>query len=139
MEKIKVKLKKYTYTLIREPAPTDKIAGCFGCFFCKRRDGNYIQTCGPYKLGSCGSIFKKNHTIFKLIKENVMEPIEMIWAMFKVYLNNPNYYVKQEDILANVCGNGSRDVRKMMNSLGIHKGNPSTLTYGQLLKQCNII
>lgn len=24
--------------------------------------------------------------------------------MFKVYLNNPNYYVKQEDILANVCG-----------------------------------
>lgn len=42
--------------------------------------------------------------------------------MFKVYLNNPNYYVKQEDILANVCGNGSRDVRKMMNSLGISQG-----------------
>lgn len=62
----------------------------------------------------------------------------MIWAMFKVYLNNPNYYVKPEDILANVCGNGSRDVRKIMNSLGI-KGNPSTLTYGQLLKQYNII
>lgn len=59
----------------------------------------------------------------------------MIWAMFKVYLNNPNYYVKQEDILANVCGNGSRDVRKIM----IHKGDPSKLTYGQLLKQCNII
>lgn len=59
----------------------------------------------------------------------------MIWAMFKVYLNNPNYYVKQEDILANVCGN----VRRMMNSLGIYKGDPSTLTYGQLLKQCNII
>ena len=66
----------------------------------------------------------------------------MIWAMFKVYLNNPNYYVKQEDILANVCGNGSRDVRdvrKIMNFLGIHKGDPSKLTYGQLLKQCNII
>ena len=57
----------------REPAPTDKIAGCFGCFFCKRRDGNYIQTCGPYKLGSCGSIFKKNHTIFKLIKRECNE------------------------------------------------------------------
>lgn len=41
-----------------------------------------------------------------------MQKIEMIWAMFKVYLNNPNYYVKQEDILANVCSNGSRDVRK---------------------------
>lgn len=38
----------------------------------------------------------------------------MIWAMFKVYLNNPNYYVNT-------------------------KGDPSTLTYGQLLKQCNII
>lgn len=42
--------------------------------------------------------------------------------MFKVYLNNPNYYVKQEDILANVCGNGSRDVRKIMNSLGYSQG-----------------
>ena len=27
-----------------------------------------------------------------------MKPIEMIWAMFKVYLNNPNYFVKQEDV-----------------------------------------
>lgn len=36
----------------------------------------------------------------------------MIWAMFKVYLNNPNYYVKQEDILANVCGNGSGGCKK---------------------------
>ena len=63
----------------------------------------------------------------------------MIWAMFKVYLNNPNYYVKQEDILANVCGNGSRDVRKIMNSLVNTKRVHSTLTYGQLLKQCNII
>lgn len=68
-----------------------------------------------------------------------MQKIEMIWVV-KVYLeHSPNYYVKQEDILANVCGNGSRDVRKMMNSLGIHKGNPSKLTYGQLLKQYNII
>lgn len=32
-----------------------------------------------------------------------MKPIEMIWAMFKVYLNNPNYFVKQEDVLANLC------------------------------------
>lgn len=46
-----------------------------------------------------------------------MQKIEMIWAMFKVYLNNPNYYVKQDDILANVCGNGSRDVRKKDNEL----------------------
>lgn len=63
----------------------------------------------------------------------------MIWAMFKVYLNNPNYYVKQEDILACMWQWKQGNVRKMMNSLGIYKGNPSTLTYGQLLKQCNII
>lgn len=63
----------------------------------------------------------------------------MIWAMFKVYLNNPNYYVKQEDILANVCGNGSRDVRRMMDLPWYSQGSSSTLTYGQLLKQCNII
>lgn len=36
-----------------------------------------------------------------------MKPIEMIWAMFKVYLNNPNYFVKQEDVLANLCMEGS--------------------------------
>ena len=78
------------------------------------------------------------HLVYKATNE-IVTPLEMIWAMFKVYLNNPNYYVKQEDILANVCGNGSRDVRRMMNSLGIHKGDPSKLTYGQLLKQCNII
>lgn len=35
-----------------------------------------------------------------------MKPIEMIWAMFKVYLNNPNYFVKQEDVLANLCMEG---------------------------------
>lgn len=28
-----------------------------------------------------------------------MKPIEMIWAMFKIYLNNPNYFVKQSDVL----------------------------------------
>lgn len=35
-----------------------------------------------------------------------MKPIEMIWAMFKVYLNNPNYFVKQEDVLANFMYGG---------------------------------
>lgn len=40
----------------------------------------------------------------------MMKPIEMIWAMFKVYLNNPNYFVKQEDVLANLCMEGSTDV-----------------------------
>lgn len=44
-----------------------------------------------------------------------MKPIEMIWAMFKVYLNNPNYFVKQEDVLANLCMEGSTDVIRMCN------------------------
>ena len=74
-----LKLKEFHITSNGEPIyhlvykATNEIAGCFGCFFCKRRDGNYIQTCGPYKLGSCGSIFKKNHTIFKLIKRECNE------------------------------------------------------------------
>lgn len=45
-----------------------------------------------------------------------MKPIEMIWAMFKVYLNNPNYFVKQSDVLANLCMEGSTDVIRMCNS-----------------------
>lgn len=64
----------------------------------------------------------------------------MIWAMFKVYLNNPNYLVQQEDVLADLCMNGSRDVTKMCHSLGLYiTVRPSTLTFGQLLSKCNII
>lgn len=46
-----------------------------------------------------------------------MKPIEMIWAMFKVYLNNPNYFVKQSDVLANLCMEGSTEVIRMCNSV----------------------
>lgn len=53
-----------------------------------------------------------------------MKPIEMIWAMFKVYLNNPNYFVKQEDVLANLCMEGSSDVIRMCNSLEVHVSRP---------------
>lgn len=69
-----------------------------------------------------------------------MKPIEMIWTMFKVYLNNPNYFVKQEDVLANLCMEGSTDViRRMCNSLGVHISRPEKLTFGQLLRKCNIL
>lgn len=47
-----------------------------------------------------------------------MKPIEMIWAMFKVYLNNPNYFVKQSDVLANLCMEGSTDVITHSNYIG---------------------
>lgn len=68
-----------------------------------------------------------------------MKPIEMIWVMFKVYLNNPNYFVKQEDVLANLCMEGSVDVLKMCNSLGVYVSRPEKLTFGQLLRKCNIL
>jgi hypothetical protein len=60
-------------------------------------------------------------------------------AMFKVYLNNPNYFVKQEDVLANLCMEGSTDVIRMCNSLGVHVSRPEKLTFGQLLRKCNIL
>lgn len=63
--------------------------------------------------------------------------LRMIWAMFKMYMNNPNYYVQQDDVLANLFMQGEHDVERFCHSLGIiHK---RKLTYGQLLKQCNII
>lgn len=74
--------------------------------------------------------------------ENAMgkvSKLRMIWAMFKVYLNNPNYFVKQEDVLANLCMEGSTDVIRMCNSLGVHVSRPEKLTFGQLLRKCNIL
>lgn len=65
--------------------------------------------------------------------------LRMIWAMFKLYLNNPNYFVKQEDVLANLCMEGSTDVIRMCNSLGVHVSRPEKLTFGQLLRKCNIL
>lgn len=63
--------------------------------------------------------------------------LRMIWAMFKMYMNNPNYYVQQNDVLANLFMQGEYDVERFCHSLGItHKRG---LTYRQLLKQCNII
>lgn len=84
-------------------------------------------------------------------QENVLEnfiknamganKLDMIWDMFKIYLNNPNYYVKQEDVLIKILGNGMSDLEKMLNSLGIPLGKRKdrrNLTFGQLLKLCNI-
>lgn len=68
-----------------------------------------------------------------------MKPIEMIWGMFKVYLNNPNYFVKQSDVLANLCMEGSSDVIRMCNSLEVHVSRPEKLTFGQLLHKCHIL
>lgn len=66
-----------------------------------------------------------------------MEKIEMIWAMFKVYLNNPNYLVKREDVLYKLFGEGKRDLDKFMHSLGFQIY-PENITYGQLLTKIGI-
>lgn len=63
--------------------------------------------------------------------------IDMIWAMFKIYLNNPNYYVRQEDVLADLFMQGESDLTRFCHSLGIYP--QRGLTFGQLLKQCNIL
>lgn len=58
--------------------------------------------------------------------------LRMIWAMFKLYLNNPNYYVRQDDVLADLFMQGEYDVERFCHSLGVtpQRG----LTFGQLLK-----
>lgn len=67
-----------------------------------------------------------------------MQKIDIIWAMFKVYLNNPNYFVKQDDVLADLFMDGEADLTKVCHSLGIYPHQPR-LTFRQLLKQCNIL
>ncbi len=42
--------------------------------------------------------------------------LRMIWAMFKLYLNNPNYYVRQDDVLADLFMQGEYDVERFCHS-----------------------
>ena len=65
-----------------------------------------------------------------------MKKLDMIWAMLKIYLNNPNYFVKQNDVLSEVCMEGEKDVNRICHSLGIipQRG----LTFGQLLTKIGI-
>lgn len=61
----------------------------------------------------------------------------MIWAMFKIYLNNPNYNVQQDDVLADLFMEGERDLIRFGHSLGIIPNR--NITFGQLLNQLNIV
>lgn len=36
-----------------------------------------------------------------------------------IYLNNPNYFVKQNDVLSEICMEGEKDVNRICHSLGI--------------------
>lgn len=64
--------------------------------------------------------------------------LRMIWAMFKSYiLITQINYVRQDDVLADLFMQGEYDVERFCHSLGVtpQRG----LTFGQLLKQCNIL
>lgn len=61
----------------------------------------------------------------------------MIWAMLKIYLNNPNYFVKQNDVLSEICMEGERDVNRICHSLGV-LFLKEELTFGQLLTKIGI-
>lgn len=83
---------------------------------------------------------KYQENVLENFIENAMgkvNKLRMIWAMFKLYLNNPNYYVRQEDVLADLFMQGEYDVERFCHSLGIYP--QRGLTFGQLLKQCNIL
>lgn len=42
-----------------------------------------------------------------------MKKLDMIWAMLKIYLNNPNYFVKQNDVLSEIYMEGEKDVNRI--------------------------
>ena len=66
-----------------------------------------------------------------------MKTIDLIWKLFKVYLNNPNYYVRQEDELRTLFMRGEKDLITFLDTLQVPYNR--YITYGQLLKQLNII
>ncbi len=87
----------------KERIRTEESIQRFGCI---RRHGWY-QEIHP-RLDSEGKdkkeIISKTLRKFEVLRnvlenfiENAMRKIDMIWAMFKVYFNNPNYLVKQSD------------------------------------------
>lgn len=80
---------------------------------------------------------KYQENVLENFIKNAMGKIDMIWAMFKIYLNNPNYYVRQEDVLADLFMEGESDLTRFCHSLGIYP--QRGLTFGQLLKQCNTL
>ena len=78
---IKVKARKYEYTLEQIKSNDDRVGGCYGCFFCKLRDGYYRQVCGSYSNVneiSCGSIWNKSQKIFKLISKRKIDELTNI-------------------------------------------------------------
>lgn len=70
-EIIIVKLRKYEYTFKRVPKESDLVSGCYGCFFCKKREGGlyYNQTCPNFSEDEVSC--RETNTIFKMINKRI--------------------------------------------------------------------
>lgn len=64
----------------------------------------------------------------------------MVWALFKVYLNNPNMVINRSDVLASVFMRGTKDLHEFMKKLKKLriKEYKEDITYGQLLTKIGI-
>lgn len=81
----------------------------------------------------------------KTVKARLIIPY--IWDLFRMYLNDPNYNVRESDVLSTKMMNGTKSVRKLINKLKdfIIKNNIDSdvhyvknMTFKQLLIQINI-
>lgn len=70
--------------------------------------------------------------------------IPFFWRLFIRYLNNPSYFVKQEDVLSSLFMRGETDVKELIekcnkhaeeNNLDIRFKYTKGLTYSNLLNQ----
>ena len=43
--------------------------------------------------------------------------VPFIWSKFKIYLNNPSYFVRGEDVLAEVFGCGEEGVQRFISDI----------------------
>lgn len=50
-------------------------------------------------------------------KHNIKLMIPKFWSLFKIYLNNSSYFVREDDTLAKIFGRGEEDVKDMISRL----------------------
>jgi hypothetical protein len=76
--------------------------------------------------------------------EHIKVMIPYFWELFKVYLNDPGYFIKESDILADYFGRGEKDVKEFIlkchkkarkNKLSIKFHYKERLTYKDILNQ----
>lgn len=47
-------------------------------------------------------------------EKNIKQMVPYFWILFKRYLNNPSYFVRQEDVLADLFMKGESDVQEFL-------------------------